>query len=146
MTALTDGERTRLTADFETLLDSTCEITNLAGSTFNADTGQYDLTVDVRNPTTGVFEEADASTDYAHPCWVRSGAGQERVVDVGGDLVTLRLYRVRLAVGVTGVEVDDVITIITSPDPEMVGKALRVRDFPADDLAVTRLALCEEQD
>lgn len=134
-----------LRRDAEERMAATCEISRVTGETFDENTGRYTQTVELRNPSTGAYEQRQGGTSYDHPCTIRVSTSQDRVVEVAEDLVTLRLYEVKFKNAVEDVQADDVVTVTGSPDAEMVGKALRVRDFPADDFAVYRLVLCEEQ-
>lgn len=134
-----------LRRETEARMESRCEISRVTGQTFDDGTGEYTQTIELRNPSTGVFEQRQVGTDYDHRCLVRVDTTQDRVTEVGEELVTLRLYTALFEHGVTGVEVGDVVTVTSSPDTEMSGKALRVRDFPGDDWHVAREVLCEEQ-
>ena len=57
--------------------------------------------------------------------------------------MTLRLYNVTLPVTATGIEVDDLIALMTSADPDLVGKSLRVRDARASSMGAQRRTTAE---
>jgi hypothetical protein len=87
---------------------------------------------------------APALTRYAGRCRVVPFADAARVREVAERPVTFRIYRVFLPWDATPVEVDDIVTITRSADPDLDGRALRVMDVPATSLEAERVLLCEE--
>lgn len=81
---------------------------------------------------------------YQGRCRVVPFADQARVREVVDRPVTFRLYRVFLPWAAGPVEVDDIVTVTRSADPDLPGRPLRVMDVPATSLEVERALLCEE--
>lgn len=108
-----------------------CTVGRLQGEPIVSDDG---LTVTVPAPL----------VRYSGPCRVAPFADAARVRDVAERPVTFRIYRVFLPWDATPVEVDDVVTITRSTDPDLASRPLRVMDVPATTLETERVLLCEE--
>jgi hypothetical protein len=106
----------------------TCRITDDVAPVFDPDEGYTDET---------------GATFYTGPCRVRP-AGGPRVVNVGEDVFSLRMFDVWLPWDTTGVELDHLLTVTTSDDPYLVGRVLRVVDVQGGSDSAHRKLLCED--
>jgi hypothetical protein len=87
---------------------------------------------------------APPAVRYAGPCRVMPFADGARVREVADRPVTLRVYRVFVPWDAGPVEVDDVVDVTDSQDPDLPGRVLRVMDSPGATLEAERALLCEE--
>lgn len=111
MTADSVMARGRLAA--EALMVDTCVIKRRISHTTNADTGQ--ITVNY-------------STIYTGNCRVQERSMFDRPHTVGEAFVTMLAVEVQLPMSATGVDTDDIITILTAAqDPDLVGRVFTVR-------------------
>lgn len=115
--------RTQWTARF----NGTCTITRTTGQTLNT--------------TTGVYEGGSTATRYSGGCLVRPQAAAS--VEYGGEQVELRMYAVFVPYSVTGVLVDDVVTIASTTDDELDGLTMIVRNVQVDEWNTRRRLECE---
>lgn len=78
------------------------------------------------------------------PCVVRParGGGRSEIVQ-GGEAVTLHFYDVRLPYD-QDVRRGDVLTVTRSDDPQMVDRAVTVRESTIDSEQTSRLVVAEE--
>lgn len=111
------GALARGQAAAEALMVDACTIRRRTGTTVDDNTG---------------VESATYADVYAGPCRVQQhatgGAAQEQTP--GEDYQLLLRVEVQLPISVTGLEVDDEITITAAAhDPELVGQAFVVRDL-----------------
>jgi hypothetical protein len=116
----------------EALMVDTCTVSapDTAGA-FNEATGQYE-------PTAGAQK-------YAGKCRVRPPNVQDRTVEAGDRVVSLRSYVVSLPLTATVFAVDDVVRITASVlDPALVGARLRVTDVAKGTHLTARRLVCEE--
>lgn len=81
---------------------------------------------------------------YDGQCLLQPMPNEVRVVQAGDRAVSLKVYKLTVPASVSA-QIDDDVTIDTSPDGEAVGSTLRVIDAPKDDLTTVRTLLCEEQ-
>lgn len=78
------------------------------------------------------------------PCLVLPSTSLTREVDVAaGGQVTLNMYEVHLPVD-TDVARDDVLTVTTSRDADLVGRWLRVFEVVVGEWTSSRTVICEE--
>ena len=114
------------------LFDSVCAVTRAGdgGFLFDPDSGEY-----VESPSTDVYEG---------PCMVRPTAGAARVVEFGGQAVSLRLYDVTLPAD-TAVEVEDIVTVTGSPDPGLIGQVMHILDVAFDERQLNRRIVAEDR-
>ncbi len=114
------------------MFDSVCAVTRPGdgGFLFDPDSGEY-----VESPSTDVYEG---------PCMVRPTAGAARVVERGGQAVSLRLYDVTLPAG-TAVQVEDIVTVTASSDPGLIDQVMHVLDVVYDDQQVNRRIVAEDR-
>lgn len=108
-------------------------------------------TCTVRRITRGAFNELTgahapdvADTVYSGRCLARP-AGESSVV-YGERPITVRRFMVLVPVDAAGIEPDDVLTVDTSDDDELVGTSLRIVDVDSGSLAVRRALICEENE
>lgn len=100
------------------------------------------------NPATGVVEEVPGPARYgtaAEPgvgLVQAVGQGYQTEQIIGGQVVTVGTYAVKVPVTVTGVQPDDEVHIVTCGDPTMPGRTLIVSEPVAgNDLAIQRRIL-----
>lgn len=96
----------------------------------------------VFDPTTGEYTETTGAQAYSGPCAI-APTGGERVVEVGGEVVTLRTYTVRLPWDSTDIAVDHLVHW-TAADPGMDGKSLRVMDVQGRTTPIERVLIAED--
>jgi hypothetical protein len=81
---------------------------------------------------------------YAGPCLVRPARGlvgsEETRAD---DEVRIVRYVIKLLAD-AAVQKDDVVTVTSSPDPDLVGRAFRITDVLSDDWQINRRCAAEE--
>lgn len=98
----------------------------------------------VLDPETGEYAGGGLGAEvYSGPCAVAPTQGSDRVVEVGGDVVTLRTFTLRVPWDTTGVEVDQIVTITTA-DPHMTGRRLRVIDVQGRTTPIERVLITED--
>jgi len=114
------------------LFDSVCAVTRPGdgGFLFDPDSGEY-----VESPSTDVYEG---------PCMVRPTANAARVVEFGGQAVSLRLYDVTLPAD-TAVQVEDIVTVTASADPGLIGQVMHVLDVAFDERQLNRRIVAEDR-
>lgn len=89
-------------------------------------------------------ETAGADIYADLPCRTAVTGTQDRVARVGERAVSLRLFTVTVPWDTTGVNVDDVVTITASNDPDLIDRTMRVVDVQAMTDGVYRKLVCEE--
>ncbi|MGZ4638674.1 MAG: DUF6093 family protein [Actinomycetes bacterium] len=100
------------------------------------DRGAYD-------PTTLTYA-SNPTPLYDGKCRVKPTNTADRVVEFGGEPVSLFPYVVSLPIGDLVVHVDDVVTVTASAlDPALVGLKLRVRDIASGTHLTARRLGCE---
>lgn len=111
-----------------------CTIRRPNGLNENADTGQVTTTYLSPNPYTG-------------RCRMQQSIAQAAQQDAGEDYVLMVRFELQLPMAVTGIEVRDEVTITTSRDPDLVGRAFLVRDlFHKTDASARRIGVIERTD
>lgn len=85
---------------------------------------------------------ADIYPDLA--CRVAVTGTQDRVARVGERAVSLRLFTVTVPWDTTDVAVDNVVTVTTSNDPDLVDRTMRVVDVQGMTDGAYRRLVCEE--
>jgi hypothetical protein len=85
------------------------------------------------NTTTGILTPAAGTTVYTGLCRVRQPGGVDSEAErlFGEQQVTATRYIVDFAHDVTGVEVDDVVTVTDTADADLLGRSFRVLTVPA---------------
>jgi hypothetical protein len=96
------------------------------------------------NPTTGTYSDVAGTPVYSGPCRIRPHPGiGDIVVQAGEEPVTLNTYDLTLPWDATGVEVDHIWTGVTSSDPDLVGRQMRVTDVRAGSWQLGRRVVLE---
>lgn len=115
----------------ESLMTSTCSITRPGGEP-------------VWDETTGTYTDPTPIDVYSGPCRIRPAATQGRTAEAGEATALLSTFRVQLPFAVTGVDVGHRVTVDSSPDPALTGRAMVVRFVPdmGDHITARRL-ICE---
>lgn len=126
-----------LTAGELASMRATAEETFVDSCTINEPSGPP-----VFDPDTGEYSEVPGALVLSSPCLI-APTGGERVVVVGGEVVTLRTYTVRLPWDSVGIAVDHVINW-TAADPGMDDKALRVVDVTGRTTPIERVLIAED--
>lgn len=81
------------------------------------------------NSTTGVVTyPADTVIAVLVPARIQAAPGVLRPGVSGAQVVTQHAYLVQVPSATTGVKVDDVFTVLTSNDPNLTGRVLRITD------------------
>lgn len=113
------------------LMTDACTITRGAGtSVLDEATGQY-----VRTP---------GALLYTGPCRVKPRDNTDRVVDAGGQAVSLFPYVLSVPVSSVDFDVDDVVTVTASAlDPALAGLVLRVKQVAVGSQLTARRLGCE---
>lgn len=95
--------------------------------------------------TTGTYVAAPPTVLWTGPCRVqprsRSVASD---VEAGGEMVTLADYQVTVPVSAPAVGVDDLVRVLTSVDPQLADKTLRITDVATGDYQLERQLTCED--
>lgn len=97
----------------------------------------------VLSAVTGGYTQP-TSQIYAGPCRVKPRDNADRVVDAGGQAVSLFPYVVSVPIGAERYEVDDLVTVTASElDPSLPGLVLRVQQVGAGTHLTARRLSCE---
>lgn len=97
----------------------------------------------VFDPNTGTYTDPE-TTIYSGPVGLRPQGTEARIVEYGGQAVTLRTYDVELPAD-TDVRRGDELTVTASPlDADLVGRTLTVIDVLYDDRQVVRRAVVQD--
>lgn len=95
------------------------------------------------SPTYDTYVTPAGSSRYSGACRVKPQE-TDREVEAGAETVSLWPFTVSIPMSVTGVELDDVVTITASPlDPSLVGTVLRVRQVAQGSHLTARRLACE---
>lgn len=136
-TVVHPGMLAQLRSVAEAAMTSTCELLRPTSATgkgaFNAASGTYAAAA----PT-----ELGTSTCRVQP-GSRSAAG---VTDVAGQETTLADYQVTVPVSAPTLAVDDLVRIVMSPDPDMVGRTFRITDVSYADFQAERHLTCQDNE
>lgn len=99
------------------------------------------------DPATGTTTGPARVTVAICPGRVTPTAAQSRTVAAAGQQVTLRTYLIAVPVDVTGVRVDDRVTVTavaTDADPGLLGAVLRVTDVTTGSTSLQRTLVAEQ--
>lgn len=97
------------------------------------------------NPTTGQSTPGSPTAVYTGACRVKPRDNADRVVQFGQEAVSFWPYLVSVPMSVTGIALDDVVTVTASAlDPALVGLVLRVREVLSGSHLTARRLSCEE--
>lgn len=136
ITALAELAATQGQTAAEGLMTDTCTITRPSGTP-------------VLDPDTGDYTGGGTTTVYSGPCRVkpRVSRGPGDQVEAGERPVQVWPYVISLPIDVTGVEVDDLVTVTTSAlDAALVGRQLVVKNIEAGSQITARRLGCVEQE
>ncbi len=128
MSVLTAVERGRRAA--ANLMLDTAVVTRPGGSpTFNA--------------ITGVLVPSVGTVVHTGPCRLRQPTPQESEVLFGEQQVSIARFIAVFPHDVTGIDIDDVITLTTSADPDVIGFEYRVTAVPRSTFTIHKSYACE---
>jgi hypothetical protein len=114
------------------LMTDTCTITR-----GNPNPGPFDT-------VTGTYSTPAATVIYTGKCRARGSARFDKVVDAGGQPITLYRFTVSLPVDGTVFHVDDIVLLTSSAlDPALAGLLLRVREPEFGSQITARRLGCE---
>lgn len=129
MSAATALARGRALA--EQLMVDTCEIKRVTSET--------------TDPASGVITPTYA-TLYTGPCRVQHREAQGREEQPGQAFLVMLLLELQLPMSVTGLQVDDQVTVTTSAhDPDLVGRVFFIRDLMHKTHATSRRVSIQER-
>lgn len=116
----------------ESMMQDACTITRKTGQSFNNSTGAYEDTF---------------STIYTGKCRVQTQTWQQaEQPSSGGRVMATAVFTVSVPMSVTGVEVDDIVTITsTTFDNDLDGQAFRVRQQVFKTHMTARRLLVEQE-
>ena len=114
----------------EQTMTDTCIITRAGDPTYNPSTLAY------TTPSTTV---------YSGKCRVKPQNVMDRQVQAGERAVQIWPYVVSVPMSVTGVQVDDVVTVTASADADLEGQVLVVKDVTRGTNVTARRLGCEDQ-
>jgi len=108
--------------------------------------------VDILRPTGGWTEDGDgnqvpatSTVNSAVKAWIRPIAQNSRIVESGGQPVTLLAYDVLLPHDVSGIEIDDLVVVTSSDGTDLQGRTLTVVDVTWGTHQVARRLVCRAQ-
>lgn len=116
----------------ESMMQDSCTITRKTGQAFNSSTGAYEDTF---------------STVYSGKCRVQTQTWQQaEQPSSGGRVIATAVYTVAVPMSVTGVAVDDIVTITaTAFDDALDGQTFRVRQQVYKTHMTARRLLVEQE-
>ena len=97
------------------------------------------------DPATGKTEGPTPTTVYCGPCRIQPAESSERIDIVGGQALTVRLYRVAVPLAVTDVAPDDRIRVDACDDTYLVGRDLDVTDVTGSSVPAQRDLIAEDR-
>ena len=97
------------------------------------------------NPTTKLYDNPTVSTIYTGPIDISPVTYRRDRQELGGaESIRIRQYRAEVPWDVGDVWIDDKVTVLTSQDPQMVGKIFDVSDVLYEsEMAVRRISLTD---
>lgn len=98
----------------------------------------------VYNPATLAYT-ASSTTVYSGKCRVKPRPVMDRQVQAGEQALQIWPYVVSVPMSVTGVQVDDVVTVTASADADLEGQVLVVKDVTRGTNVTARRLGCEDQ-
>lgn len=98
----------------------------------------------VFDPASGQYVQTAGQQVYAGKCRVKPRDNADRVVDAGGEAVTLVPFVVSVPISDVVYQVDDLVTVtVASLDPALAGTVLRVRQVIVGTHLTARRLGCE---
>ncbi len=114
-------------------------------ASFLPDIGTISLTGErTFNPVTGTYSVQPGAQVYSGPVRVRAQGNAEVVVNAGEEPVTQATYDVTLPWDAIGIEVDHVLILSMSSDPDLIGRPLRIRDVRVGSFNTGRRLVAED--
>jgi hypothetical protein len=95
---------------------------------------------EIFNDVTGTTDVIPGATLYSGPASVEAFGG-DNVVDAAGELASTRIYQVVLPVTVVGIKPHHVVRVVSSPDPDLVGRDLAINTAQLGDRRFSRVLL-----
>lgn len=77
-------------------------------------------------PATAVVHDSYHGVPGGVPAWIRVLAQQSRVVEVGGEPVTLLAYDILLPHDVDGLAIDQLVEVVATEGTDLAGRTLTV--------------------
>lgn len=102
----------------------------------------HQMMVDRADVTRGAHPSV-TTTETSVPCRIMPSTRATVEASSGGETVAVHAYDVRVPKG-TDVFRNDVLTIVESRDPELVGKWLTVFEVVNDTYQITKMLVCRE--
>lgn len=102
----------------------------------------HQMMVDRADVTRGAHPSV-TTTETSVPCRIMPSTRATVETSSGGETVAVHAYDVRVPKG-TDVFRNDVLTIVESRDPELVGKWLTVFEVVNDTYQITKMLVCRE--
>lgn len=101
--------------------------TGVVAGTFTATVtiGDPNASTRTSNPTTGLTDVTPAAAAYSGPAAIAM-VSDPRLLQVVDEPDATSLYQVELPVDVDGVKPGHVVHVVSSPDPQLVGRDLQV--------------------
>jgi hypothetical protein len=97
------------------------------------------------NNSSGTIPET-TTVIYEGRCRVKIADSEAGLAQAGGQQVVQQSLTLVVPVSVTDVQPGDIATITSAAfDPALVGKTLRVRDFPYSSQSTSRRIRCEDE-
>jgi hypothetical protein len=98
----------------------------------------------VFDPATGQYVTTPGELLYSGPCRVKPQNTADRVVESGGQAVSLWPFLVSVPVSDVSYQVDDLVTVTASAlDATLAGRVLRVRQVAVGSHLTSRRLSCE---
>ncbi len=117
----------------ESVMTATCRITRRTAAT-----GVYDS-------STGRTTYTAPTEVYEGPCRIQRAALTGTQAPIRGEKLTpVRPYTVSLPITAEGIQVNDLVEILTADDPDTTGKHLTVVDVRGGSLLWQRDLICDE--
>lgn len=111
----------------ESIMSATCEVRALGAGT-------------TTDPNTGEIITPNGALIYAGKCHVQAGGGSAAQVE-GGEVFTYD-FLVSLPAAVSGVSGGQLVTVTSSPDPDLVGRVMEVQRVDRGDFRTARRLQC----
>lgn len=128
--AITTGELAQLRTDQKAQLPDTCKVTRAgARGAFNEATGQY--------------APAAPATIYNGVCRAMPSTEDERRLVFGEEALDVTAFTVTLPHDAEVIKINDTVEMLTSTDPQLVGKKLNVRHIAVSSVMTARRVIVE---
>jgi len=122
----------QLQALSESLMQDTIRVDTLSGDA-------------VFDPATGGSSRAVDAVAYEGKARVQVGTTQQDAQDSADEQITLKRYSVSVPVSVTGLTVDQQVTVVSSHDPDLVGRTLTILATEGGTFVTSRRFVASDQ-